>query len=108
MTRAINALTVDLNDLPLEPGSVVSGTPRAGLVTSGALGEVEVGVWELTEGTVTDTEADELFVVLSGTGTVTFADGESIDLAPGVLVRLHEGEQTTWTITSPLRKVWIS
>jgi mannose-6-phosphate isomerase-like protein (cupin superfamily) len=29
----------------------------------------------MTPGTMTDTEADELFVVLSGSATVEFADG---------------------------------
>jgi len=85
-TRIVDVAALDLDDLPLEPGSTVAGTPRAGLATLHELGEVEIGVWELTEGTVTDTEADEVFVVVSGTGSVTFADGERIELAPGALV----------------------
>ena len=52
-------------------------------------------------------EKDEAFVVLAGEGTVTFADGEVVDLAPGSLVRLHAGESTVWQIRSTLRKVYV-
>ena len=70
--------------------------------------EHEVGLWEAGPGTDTDTEAEELFLVLSGAGTVTFDDGSAIELRPGVLVRLHEGDRTTWTITERLRKLWLA
>ena len=52
-------------------------------------------------------EKDEAFVVLAGEGTVTFADGEVVELAPGSLVRLHAGESTLWEIRSTLRKVYV-
>ena len=57
---------------------------------------------------VTDTEADELFVVLSGAGSVRFADDSVVVLGPGSLVRLAEGERTEWTITETLRKVYLA
>lgn len=107
-TRAVDALTLPLEDLPLEAGSTLAGTPTAGLATVATLAGVDVGVWELTTGTVTDTEVDELFVVVAGAGSVTFAGGGTVDLRPGVLVRLHEGDRTTWVVTETLRKVWIS
>lgn len=72
------------------------------------LGGVEVGLWEMTPGTDHDTEVDEVFVVLAGRGTVTFEDGEVIDLAPGVAVRLRAGERTTWVVTETLRKVYVA
>jgi uncharacterized cupin superfamily protein len=46
-------------------------------------------------------------VVLEGKGTVTCEDGGRIDLAPGVVGLLPMGAKTTWTITEPLRKVWV-
>ena len=49
-----------------------------------------------------------MFLVLSGRGTVTFADGGAIDLRPGVLVRLHAGDQTTWNVTERLRKLYLA
>ena len=39
---------------------------------------------------------------------MTFEDGSMIDLRPGAVVRLHAGERTEWTITSTLRKVYVS
>lgn len=86
---------------------------RSGDVTTGvravmAEGDMEVGVWEHSVGTSIDTEIEEVFVVIEGEGTVTCAEGGRIDLAPGVVGLLPAGAQTTWTVTSPLRKVWIT
>jgi uncharacterized protein len=96
-----------LDDLPLASVDVRSGEPTAGIVTLHDDFGVEIGVWELTEGTVTDTEVDEVFVVIAGAGSIEFADGERVELRPGVVVRLRAGEHTTWTITESLRKVWV-
>jgi len=46
--------------------------------------------------------------VLAGAGSVTFADGSAITLRPGVLVRLHEGDRTTWEVTERLRKLYVA
>lgn len=98
-----------LADLALEPGSVVSGTPRASLAELAGLGGLGIGVWEITPGTVTDVEDDEVFVVLSGSATVTFdADGSSVELGPGTALRLAAGERTTWVVRETLRKVYVS
>lgn len=105
--RTYDALTVGLDDLPLASGDVVAGTPTAGIVTLDELFGVEIGVWELSEGTVTDTEVDEISIVLEGRGTVAFADGEVVELRPGVVLRLRAGERTTWTIAEKIRKVWV-
>jgi hypothetical protein len=56
------------------------------------LGTAEVGLWGMEPGTDHDTEVDEVFVVL----------------APGVAVRLHAGERTTWVVTETLRKVYVA
>ena len=72
------------------------------------LGPAEVGLWGMEPGTDHDTEVDEVFVVLAGRGTVTFEDGEVVDLVPGVAVRLHAGERTTWVVTETLRKVYVA
>ncbi|MFT3874757.1 MAG: cupin domain-containing protein [Nocardioides sp.] len=104
-------LAVPLEHEPLPADEVDEGSPTTATrelgVLAGAHG-VEVGVWEMTEGTARDTEADEIFIVLSGSGQVRFADGSVVELSPGVAVRLHAGEQTTWSITSPLRKVYVA
>ncbi|MCL2541201.1 MAG: cupin domain-containing protein [Nocardioidaceae bacterium] len=107
LPRWTDAGATPLEVLPLRGEHVLDGTPHAGIVTLGDFAGLEVGTWELTEGTVHDTEVDEVFVVVKGRGTLTFADGEVIELHPGVIVHLNDGEQTTWTVTEPLRKVWL-
>lgn len=98
----------DLVDLPLSSDDVVEGSPRAGVATLAGLGGAEVGVWELTPGTVTDVEADEVFVVLSGRGEVAFDDGSTIPLAAGTVVHLREGDRTRWTIDETVRKIYVA
>lgn len=111
MTERLLAPDVSILPLahePLPAGEVVAGAPTAAARTLGAVGDVEVGLWEMSAGTARDTEVDEVFIVLAGAGTVAFEDGEVLDLAPGTAVRLRAGERTTWTVTSPLRKVWVA
>ena len=78
------------------------------LVPLTTLGDAEVGLWGMEPGVDQDTEVDEVFVVLTGRGTVEFEDGEVVELAPGVAVRLRAGERTTWTVTETLRKVYVA
>jgi uncharacterized cupin superfamily protein len=95
---------------PLPAEQVVSGSPSTRYVSFDATDGREVGVWEHSPGVSTDVEADEVFVVLAGAGTLTFDSPAlpSVPLAPGVIVRLTEGMHTTWTITETLRKVYIA
>ncbi|PFG43469.1 hypothetical protein ATJ88_2166 [Isoptericola jiangsuensis] len=94
--------------LDIGPFGPEDARPGTGHRPLGALGGLEVGVWEMEQGTADDTETDEVFVVLTGAGTVTFDDGEEIALAPGVAVRLRAGERTTWTVTDTLRKLYVA
>ncbi|MBW8484278.1 cupin domain-containing protein [Actinomadura parmotrematis] len=71
-------------------------------------GPLEIGVWEAGPGTDTDVEADEVFLVLAGTGTVTFDDGSVLTLNPGALVHLRAGDRTTWHLTTRLRKLYLT
>ena len=106
LLSASRLLSADVLSEPLEPdgGSAALHTAAATL----AAGAVEVGLWEAGPGTDTDTETDEVFLVLAGAGTVTFADGSALSLRPGVLVRLQEGDRTTWEITERLRKLYLA
>ena len=45
---------------PLDPGTVVDGAPETGSRALAAVAGVEVGVWEMTPGTATDVEVDEV------------------------------------------------
>jgi uncharacterized cupin superfamily protein len=107
MTRQVNALDATLDPYDLEPGDVVAGSPVTSELSVTTVGTVEVGIWEITPGTVTDVEKDEVFVVLAGEGTVSFTGGEVVELGPGSVVRLNAGESTVWEIRSTLRKVYV-
>ena len=103
---ASRLLSADVLTQTVEPdgASAALGTAAATLRAD----PVEVGLWEAGPGTDVDTEVDEVFLVLSGAGTVTFADGSAIELRPGVLVHLHDGDRTTWEITERLRKLYVA
>lgn len=101
---ALEPLAID----PLDPATVLDGSPAAGSQALAAIAGAEVGVWEMTPGTATDVEVDEVFVVLAGRATVTFDDGTALHLAPGSAVRLHAGDRTTWTVHETLRKVYVT
>ncbi|NMO03057.1 cupin domain-containing protein [Gordonia sp. TBRC 11910] len=98
----------DLPAEPVDPAQVVTGSPTTGFRALAAVAGAEVGVWEITPGVMTDVEVDEVFVILSGSATVTFDDGEVLELRPGVAARLREGDHTTWTVHETLRKVYVS
>ncbi len=105
----VNALEVELLDSPVPAEQVQDGAPTASAAALGEFDGREVGVWELTPGTVTDVEADELFVVLSGTATVEFVDEDRLEhLVPGSVMQLMAGQRTVWTVTATLRKVYIA
>jgi uncharacterized cupin superfamily protein len=93
---------------PLDPGQIVSGTPE---VSGKVLWESEDGrqirgIWQITPGVVTDTEANELFVVVSGRATIEVAGGPTFDVGPGDACVLREGDETTWTVHETLRKAY--
>lgn len=104
---AARLISSDVAGETLEPDGASTELATASRALS-AFGEVEVGLWEAGPGTDVDTEADEVFIVLSGAGRVDFSDGSGIELAPGVVVRLHAGDRTTWTITERLRKLYVA
>lgn len=105
MNRILD-VSAELPVTPLEAAMVVDGTPAAGSRTLTTIAGVEIGVWEITPGTSTDVEVDEVFVVLSGVATVSFQDGETIELLAGTVVHLHAGDQTIWVVHETLRKIY--
>ena len=110
---AIHPDSLDLTHEPVPEAAVASGTPSTGLHELGSFGGVDLGVWEMSEGGMFDTEAEEVFVVLSGAATVEFlaADGSvsaTHELTPHTLMRLAAGTRTRWTVTSTLRKVYLT
>jgi uncharacterized cupin superfamily protein len=105
----VDAADLSILRSPLPVEQVREGAPTAGAAALGEFAGHEVGVWEMTSGTATDVEADELFIVLSGAATVEFLDEERVvHLVPGSVMQLKAGERTVWTVTETLRKVYIS
>ena len=79
--------SIELGEEALDPESIVSGSPRTfeGEIAAAPLGDgstLATGIWRCTPGTVTDVEADETFVVLSGRATIDH-DGASHEVGPG-------------------------
>ncbi|MCS5714673.1 cupin domain-containing protein [Herbiconiux sp. CPCC 205716] len=108
-TSAIDASALELEALPLDPGDVEQGSPRAAIAELLGTPSLAVGVWELSEGVVRDTEVDEVFVVLSGRAEVEVeGSAEVLRLVPGVVGRLAAGSRTRWTVTETLRKVYVT
>ena len=101
---------LDLAHEPLPADEVLAGSPTVAVHELSMLGGVEIGIWEMSPGTATDTESDEVFVVLSGRGIIEFVDPPLPDLevAPGSVVRLAAGMRTVWTVTETLRKIYIA
>ncbi len=87
---------------------LVSGALASASAELGVLAGLDIGVWDAGPGEESDVETDEVFLVLSGRGRVTFADGSFVELRPGVLVRLHAGDQTHWSISERLRKLYLT
>jgi len=102
---AAREIQIPLNDVPAEQR--VAGAPKTGSVQIEKFGDTVVGVWEMTPGTMRDVEMDEILTVLAGAATVEFQDGRKFTLEPGAVARLHAGQQTVWTVTETLRKVYI-
>ncbi|MFF3766687.1 cupin domain-containing protein [Streptomyces sp. NPDC001922] len=105
---AVHIPDVELEVEPLAPEQIVSGDP---VVTGKVLWEAPDGkqlrgIWQITPGVVTDTEANELFVVVSGRATIEVEGGSVIEVGPGDACVLREGDRTTWTVHETLRKAY--
>ncbi|TDZ93508.1 cupin domain-containing protein [Mycobacteroides salmoniphilum] len=106
-TEHINAAAWEL-DLEALTEGVITGEPRAGAQAIYSIWGVEIGIWEMTPGAASDVEEDEIFVVLSGLGSIQHEDGSITPLHPGRLVRLHAGHRNTWHVTHTIRKVYLT
>ncbi|WP_020099838.1 cupin domain-containing protein [Mycobacterium sp. 360MFTsu5.1] len=114
MTQLVPNTAIAAGTLHLEPSDVsedqtVSGRPQTRSTVLGSIGGVEVGVWEMTAGSMCDIESEEIFIVLSGSAVVEFDDSSKpLHLAAGDVARLKAGTETVWTVSEPLRKVYLT
>lgn len=115
--EVVGGTALDIALEAVDAASTVSGLPTEGTVELGTLAGAELGVWELRDGTVTDTEVDEFFVVVSGGATIEFLDEPADQGAPGSrtvsvgvgdVMRLAAGSRTRWTVEDHIRKVYIA
>jgi uncharacterized cupin superfamily protein len=100
-------------DVPLEPGvldpsQVIAGEPSITetVLSESVDGRVVRGIWRISEGTVTDVEHDEVFVVLEGRATIEVQGGPTVRVGPGDVCVLQRGARTTWTVHEAVRKVF--
>ncbi|MGX6604580.1 cupin domain-containing protein [Micromonosporaceae bacterium Da 78-11] len=96
---------------PAAADDVVAGSPTTGattVTTLGGPGGIEVGVWEMSAGSVRDVEVDEVFLVLAGRATIAVDGAAPITVTTGDLVRLTAGTATVWQVTEPIRKLYIA
>jgi uncharacterized cupin superfamily protein len=108
-TTAIDALALALVPEAVAADQVIDGAPTTAFAAVTSLGDLEVGVWEMTAGVMRDVESDEVFVVISGRATVSFDDDDRVlELAAGSVARLVAGERTVWRVTETIRKVYIT
>ena len=101
--------------MPLEPVAdeqVVDGTPQTGYLELEPVGDgagADIGVWEMTAGAMSDTEADEVFVVIAGSAEVEFLEsGDRVVYAVGDIGRLRVGQRTIWRVADRIRKVYVT
>ena len=104
----VDAFATELPRQRIPAEETIDGFPMAGARALAGVGSTEVGIYEISPGMARDVECDEVFVVLSGRGSVEFEDGEVVPLAPGTVVRLHKDDKTIWHISETLRKVYIA
>lgn len=105
---ALHIADAALEPEPLAPEQILSGSPEVTgkVLWESADGSRARGIWQITPGVVTDTEADELFVVVSGSATIEVEGGPTLEVGPGDVAVLREGDRTTWTVHETLRKVY--
>lgn len=105
---AVHIPDAELEVEPLDPEQIVSGDPvvTGKVLWESADGKQLRGIWQITPGVVTDTEANELFVVVSGRATIEVEGGDTLRVGPGDACVLREGDRTTWTVHETLRKAY--
>jgi uncharacterized cupin superfamily protein len=105
--QLIEAASVALEHEPVPEDQIVAGSPTTGILVLDETDDRELGIWEMTPGTATDVEVDEVFIVLTGRATVEGIAPEPVELMPGAVVRLTAGMETTWTVHETLRKIYL-
>jgi len=109
LNRAVGIADADLRDAHYsERQRLIAGEARISRLVLDASpdGRVERGIWQITEGVMSDVEYDEASVVISGRAMIEFEDGATIEIGPGDFLVLEAGARTVWTIHETVRKAY--
>jgi uncharacterized cupin superfamily protein len=103
------AANAQLDRAAIPADQIVSGSPETGILELPDFAGMSMGVWEHSEGVSTDTEVEEVFIVISGGATIEFINDDTppLDVEPGDIVRLAAGTKTRWIVPDHLRKVYL-
>jgi uncharacterized cupin superfamily protein len=92
-------------------------TPKENSITPGqtdvsfrlwARHDFKAGIWEATPGVSKAVRHnDEICQILSGSATITEADGTTFEIGPGTLFVMPAGWEGTSTIHETVRKMWV-
>lgn len=111
--QALRATLVPLEHEPVTEEQSTGVPATTAFLELGTLAGTDYGIWEMSAGSMYDVEAEEVFIVLAGSGSVVIAPFEgrpahTADLEPGTVMRLSAGMATTWTVTETLRKIYLT
>ena len=106
--ETVHPVTDQLEPDPLDPGQIVSGEPETSslILAESGDGSETCGLWRCTPGTVTDTEVEESFLVITGEARVEFDDGRDLTFRPGDTHTFKGGEKTVWTVRETVLKAY--
>jgi uncharacterized cupin superfamily protein len=107
--KLASAAKAQLDRAAVPTDQVESGSPETGILELADFAGMSMGIWEHTQGVSTDTEVEEVFIVISGGATIEFADDDiaTLDVEAGDIVRLSAGVKTRWIVRDHIRKVYL-
>lgn len=109
----MNKLLLNVTDPTIDhealPAVEENAAALAGALEFDPVAGANVGIWEMLPGIAQFDDEEELFVVIAGSATLTFVKtGETLEIGPGSIVRLYDGQQTRWNVRETIRKVYVS
>jgi uncharacterized cupin superfamily protein len=107
--KLASAANAQLDRAAVSADQIESGSPETGILELPDFAGMSIGIWEHTEGVSSDTEVEEVFIVISGGATIEFPNDDTppLEVKPGDIVRLAAGAKTRWIVRDHLRKVYL-
>ena len=108
--KVVSAANARLERAAVPADQIESGSPETRILELPDFAGVSMGIWEHTKGVSTDTEVDEVFIVISGGATIEFTDDAAppFEVEAGDIVRLSAGAKTRWIVRDHIRKVYLT